>query len=521
MTLPKDISETRPTSGIANDIPASQVADEFYTSGNNMQFRGTFAERSSGHAEVYAGILTELRNINNQQVGGINYWVYQGIDKSSVVTELTHTDITIAAGLSSVTEPDAWTSGLLNGVYFANNGIDAPMYWDGIPANKMLELPGWVAGTTCQAMVAFKNFLIAMNITTGAGDFEMLVNWSSVAAAGAVPGAWVPSATNLAGSASLSETKGGIIDALPLGGNLIIYKGHSAYSCQFVDLPDVFSFQKLPITFGALSRHCIADLNGKHLVVSDGDIMLTDGNTGRSIIDNKMRKFMFDNLDQDNFDATFVVSYTAKNEVWVCFPTSGNSTCDKALIYDTQADNWGVRDVPGVTHGTVGIVSDVVNTDFWDDDSQAWDLDHTKWDEQDFSLTDDSLVLAMTDDVTPTSSKLFQIDNGTTFDGTNVEADITKGTMSYEQPARVKMVKRVYPIIVADPGVEVYVRVGQQMTPEGSTTWNSEQTFTVGTTEKIDVDVQGKFISYQFRSDGLKSWQLVGWNADIELRGYF
>lgn len=521
MTKNKTTITVRPTAGIANDVPASQVADEFYTSGNNMQFRGTFAERSPGHAEVYAGILTELRNISNQQVGGINYWVYQGINSSSVVTELTHTDITIAAGLTTITESDAWTSGLFNGVYFANNAIDAPMFWDGIPANKMLELPGWVSGTTCQAMVAFKNFLFALNMTTSGGAFPMLVNWSSAAPAGAVPGVWVPSATNLAGSASLSETKGGIIDALPLGGNLIIYKGHSAYSCQFVGGNDVFRFSKLPITFGALARNCVADINGKHFVVSDGDVMLTDGNSGESIIDNKMRKYLFDQLDQDNFGATFVVNYTAKNEVWICFPSSGHSVCDKALIYDTQEGIWGARDLPDISHAVVGVVSDVVNTDFYDGATDTYDLAHRTYNQQEFSLTDDSLVVAMTDDGTPTDSKFYQVDKGTTFAGTNVPAHIIKATMHHGEPERLKMVSRVYPNIVADAGVGVFVRVGSQMTSEGPTTWNTEQTYTVGTTEKIDVTVQGRFISYQFRSDGLKSWKLVGWDADIDLRGRF
>ena len=521
MSFPKRTVSITPVSGIANDIPASQVPPEFFTSGNNMQFRQTFATRSPGHEEVYTGILSELRNIHNLQVGSTNFWVYQGKNTSSVVTEATHTDITIAGGLSVIGQADNWTSGLLNGVYFANNGIDAPMFWDGIPANKMTVLTGFPASTTVKAVRSFKNFLFGMDVSGPAGAFPMQVIWSDAAEAGAIPSTWTPAKDNLAGDASLSETPGPIIDGLPLGPDFIFYKSQSAYSAQFVGGQNVFNFRRLPITTGVLARNCIADVNGKHFVVTDGDVIITDGQTAVSIIDNKMRKFLFDSLDQDNFAETFVVHYTAKNEVWVCFPTNGNSFADTALIWDTQANSWGERTVPLISHAAIGVVDDVVTLETWDSDSEEWDLDHVAWNAQDFSLQDDSLVLAKSDDVVPTSSQFFQVDKGTTFDGVNINASITKASMSFGEPERVKAVRRIHPHITGDPGTLVFVRTGSQITTDGPTTFAPEQTYIVGTTEKIDTFSQGKYISFEFRSDGLKAWTLESWDVEVEQRGYF
>ena len=178
MSYPKNIVKVRPIGGIVNDLPAAEVSDNFYPFGQNMHFRSGFAERTKGHAEVYPNILTKLRNISNTQVAGVNYWLYHGTDKSSVVTGSTHTDITKAAGLTGTTAANKITSGLLNGVHFMNNGIDAPMFWDGTPANPMTVLTGWPASTTCKAMRAFKFHLFAMDMSKTAGEFEMQLLWS-------------------------------------------------------------------------------------------------------------------------------------------------------------------------------------------------------------------------------------------------------------------------------------------------------------------------------------------------------
>ena len=46
MSYPKKIVKVRPLGGIVNDLPAFEVAPEFYTSGRNVHLRASFAERT-------------------------------------------------------------------------------------------------------------------------------------------------------------------------------------------------------------------------------------------------------------------------------------------------------------------------------------------------------------------------------------------------------------------------------------------------------------------------------------------
>ncbi len=520
MTFPKNIIQVRPLGGIVNDIPASEVSPQFYTTGANIHFRQSFAERTQGHAMVYTGTLTTLRNISNCQVAGVNYWVYHGTDKSSVVTGATHTDITKAAGLTGTTVANKITSGLLNGVHFMNNGIDAPLFWDGVPANKMTDLTGWPASTTCKAMRAFKFHLFAMDISKAAGEFPMQVLWSAAAAPGTIPASWTAAATNEAGDVELSQTPGQVIDGAALRSSFIFYKQHSAYIADYVGGNNIFNFRRAFITSGVLTRNCIAEYRGRHFVVTDGDIILTDGSVTESIADNRMRKFLFNQLDQTNFAATFVVPFPKQNEIWICFPSAGATFCDLALVWDGVANAWGVRDIPDITHAAVGIVSDLTVSEFWDDDSDAWDVDTTTWNQQNFSNADDRLVLAETDEGTPTDSQFLEVDSSLQFDGANIEASIGKYSMSFDEPNRVKFLRRLIPHIEANTGTEVKCRAGSQMVNSDAISWSNEVTFTVGTDKHVDTFAQGKYLSFEFRSDGQNAWTLTGFDIEAELRGY-
>lgn len=521
MSYPKQVIKIRPTGGIANDLPAFEVAPEFYTSGDNVHFRSTFAERTTGHASIYETMQTEVRSLLNLQSGGLNYWLYNGIDSSYAVTVATHSDITLAAGLSSVTGANQWTTGLLNGVPFACNGIDPPMTWDFNPANPMTALANFPASASCYSMRPFKYFLIALNMSEAGGTYPEKLIWSNSAEPGALPSAWTAAATNDAGSAILAETPGKIIDGATLRASFVIGKEHSCYVMDYVGGINVFNFRKLFETTGFLTRNCAVDVNGQLLIVADGDVILTDGNTTQSVIDNKMRRFLFNQLDQDNYQATHVIRYQKENEVWVCFPSSGNSFCDLALIWDSQAGTWGVRDLPGASCSAIGLINDAAESSFIDDQPQVIDTDHSLIDQQSYNLTGDNMVQGIPDDGTPTDSLMLEIDSGTDFNGTAIAASLRRDSMDFGEPNRFKFIKRVIPHVKAVDGTVITVRVGTQVDSQGSTAWTSSQNFTVGTTRHIDVTTQGKYISFEFTTSAGSKWVLPGWDVEYELRGYY
>lgn len=523
MSYPKNIVQIRPTKGLVTDITAAEVSPDFWTGGDNVQFRDGFAERVGGYASVYATVQGKIRNLLNAQGGGINYWLYFGLDTVYAVETTNHTDITPTAGLSGNANPNAWTSGLLNGIPFGNNAADEPIYWDLNTANNMAILPDWPTNGFCSAMRAHRYNLFALGYSESAGETNSsLVRWSNSAEPGALPTAWTAAATNDAGSASLSATPGGIIDGLGLRSSLVVYKQHSAYSFDWIGGQYVYDVRPMFVTAGMLNRNCAIEKDGFHYLLSDGDVLLTDGNQAQSLIDTRMRRYLFNQLDQTNYGAAFMVHYATKNEVWVCFPTSGNTFCDAALVIDTSTGNpLGIRDLPLISHAATGSVSDTDTSDVFDDVSATFDTANYLFNQQNFSEANEALVLGKSDDSTPTNGKLFQVDIGGSANGSSISASLNRDMLDLGEPDRVKFVRKIIPHISGTAGVQVSVRVGASMTSEGSITWAPNQTFTIGTTAGLDFAVSGKFISVQFSSTGTDTYTVQGFGLAYELRGYF
>lgn len=519
MSYPKNIAKLRPIKGMISDIAAYEVGADYYTAARNMQFRNGFAGRTLGHTSRYATPQAEIRSLLNFQYGGQNWWMYHGIDSSYVVTGTSHTDVTISGGLSTVNGLNTWTVGLLNGVPFANNGIDPPMYWDFNIANPMVELPNWPASTSCYSMRAYKYYLIAMNISA-ASEYHDQILWSNAAEPGAVPTTWTAAATNDAGDNILAETPGVILDGQQLDQRMILAKQHATYGMEYVGGNEVFTFYPVFTTTGVLTRNCMCPVGNGLVMVTDGDVILTTMNETKSIIDKRMRQYLFGQMDPNNYQATHCAVYPRKNEVWIAFPSTGSTYCDQALIWDYANDAWGVRDLPNTSCMTLGLINDSAPSDFWDDDSDTWDSDHTVWNDQNFSTAGNALVLGVPDDATPTDSLILEVDSGITFDGSDITASVGKYSMSFDSPDRVKGVRKVIPYVQADAGVAISCRVGSQMNAAGSISWTAAKTFTVGTDTYLNFDVQGKFISVEFSTTTGKPWVLVGFDVEADLRGY-
>lgn len=511
MSYPKRLYRLRPRRGVASDQPAWSLPDEFYTQADNIIFRDGIAERAPSLAAVYDPPSVAPYCLLNAQIGGTNFWIYIGATSAYAVQTSVHTEITHASTQQSNVNIEQLSLGLLNSVPFFNNALDEPMYWDGNVANNFIDLPGWTATETCQFMVAHRFHLFAFNISGPGGDFPDQLKWSSAAVPGAVPATWVAAATNEAGDATLSDTPGELVSAANLRGSLIAYKNGSAHSIDYIEnSEEIFSIRTLFAQLGALTRHSVADINGSHFVVADGDIVLHDGSNIRSVARNRRRRFLFNQIDQDNYENLFTVYHRAQNEVWICFPTAGNSFCDRAMIYDVANDAWGDRELSGVTFAATGIINDTAADETWDADAEVWDDDVTTWNQQNFSLATRELVLA--DGDTP---DLLEVGLG----AQSLTAVLARYSMDFGNGERLKFAKRVHIRVEADESIDFTLRMGTQSAPQGTITWKSPQSFSsdVGFANVLAL---GKYLSLELSATTDRAFRITGLDIEYEERGY-
>jgi hypothetical protein len=512
VSYPKKTLKIRPRRGIATDLPDWSAAPDVLSQGDNVLFRDGIATRAPSTSVVYDPLSTAPLIARNVQIGTTNYWLYSGATSSFVVTGSTHTDLTHASTQQSQTDVSRLSLELLNQVPVFNNALDEPMYWDGDVGNNYVDLPGWTSGETCRFIVPHRFHLFAFGITRAAGFFPNEIYWSDAAAPGNVPSAWTPAATNEAGSTTLSDTPGELVSARNLRASLAIYKSGSTHLADYVGGDEIFAFRTLFSQAGALTRHAVADINGAHLVVTDGDIVIHDGQTIQSVANKRRKNYLFNALDQDNFANLFTVYYREKNEVWICFPETGSSDgyATRAMVYDVANNSWGDRELTGIAFGATGIINDTAPDETWDADSEVWDDDVTVWNTVLYSLAAEALVLADN-----ANSDFLEVDAG----ATSLTATVAKNDIDFGEPERFKFVRRVHLRVEADTDVDFTVRVGGKESTGGSVDYTAPATMN-SDDQFIDAMVLGRLISVEVSATTTKPWRITGIDLEAEMRGY-
>ena len=511
MSYPKQSVQLRPVRGFIADTPAHEVGPDFYTRMTNVLMRSGFPQRVPGSRDAYTAALGNIANTNlmhgiNCELSGTNYWLV--VDDAGNVFAIEGNNATLISNalFTPVGEPGDISSCLLNGVPVINNGSDEPVYWAG---GNMVTLPDWTATESAGFMAAFQYHLFALDISGPGGTFPSLLRWSKSAEPGTVPSEWTPSASNDAGDVELSDAPGGLICAYPMRDSLMIYKRSAMYQAKYVGGNNVFNFRKVQSTSGALTRRSVCDVNGRHVVVSDGDVVLTDGSSRRSIGEARIKDWLFNQLDQTNYPKLFCSYNRAQGEVLIGFPSAGNKFCDVGLVYDVEMDSFGVRDLADVAHAPVGFINDTSESNTWADRPETWADAIGAWASSTLSAARDSLVHLRAGDMRQQD----------VIDEETKTAYLGKYSMSMGDATRLKFVRRVHVKTDSHYGT-LYVRLGSQLESGDPITWSTETA--INYPEQIaNCFAQGRYISVEIRSAGVEVWKITGMDLETELRGYF
>ena len=507
------------------DLPAHYVGAESFTGGFNIGFRTGVIQRVGGLLSIWqetSPLLGLPQHVLYAPFQGIGYWLYCDDDQIFVTDGVTHSEITPTAGLQT-TPYNAFVSSELNGLAIINNALDAPVFWSGNTVTPCEDLPGWPADTQCYSIRPYKFHLIAMNINGPGGLDDELLLWSDAAAPGQVPQNWTPATDSEAGNNLLGDEVGAIIDGKALRDDFIIYKRHATYIMTYVGGLEVMAFRKLWTGVGLLTRNCVAELNGFHYCLTDGDIMIHDGQTIKSLASDRIRETLFTLMDTNFFENSYVVANATNNEVYFCIPTEGVPEARNAIVYYVDSDTWSVRELPGCPHGAHGIVAGGVDPAAqvdWDDFVGIWQTANRKWNETSLTIgtVNDGLLFAQP--ASYNGPNVLFLDAAVQVNGETIDSRVDKLSYDFGTPGQVKLVRKVWPRITAPQGTVFTISIGGQLELNDGIFFQSRQ-FVIGVDDWVDVLVTGKFISFQLETAQDVVWAMTGYEVEYELRSRF
>ena len=307
---------------------------------------GTDAPPQYTNAKITAGSLQELPN-----------WLHdvEGNATSTLVTTKKYTIISVGATTQAQWETSGVPSGTTASVGVVFTAATTSIASSGTAGTVKLSNP-----IIARVVRPFNNRLVAMNIKEERGseaDVYLPIDflWSShiTTIQSLTAATWSSSTTNTAGDAFLLDTPGKILDGGQLGELFIAYKADSVVRIRETGDSFVLAFESIFEDDGIYSTRCFANIgNSQHLVVGNYGIYLHDGQTQRQDIAKDLFKdTMYALVKTTERDRTFVFQQTRDKEVWLCLPSTSNSStgCDLAFVYDYDSGKIHKRTLPGVT----------------------------------------------------------------------------------------------------------------------------------------------------------------------------
>lgn len=505
------------------DLPAHDLPERpmMWSDLRNMAFRAGMAERVQGYVAGFNTSPTQsaIGLFSATKAAGTSYIISCGTNKVFDVTGSTENEITGTTTPASTADLK-WSGGELTGYIVLNESTVAPQFiavesLGG--ATNLADLTNWPASTTCKVIRPFKYYLVAGGTTESSTYYPYKVRWSNAAVPGTLPSSWTATTSNDAGSVDLSANYGPIIDMVPLGNSLIIYRARGMTEMRWIGGTDatnrlVMSFTDVPAgtTTGILGLNCVVDIAGLgHVVLSQSDVYIFDGNSTKSILDNRARDWLRSNIDTTNAKRSFLLNNADRNEVWVCFPESGQTACTKALIFNYKDLTIGQRDLPSVNCGVHAQIAESAE-ETWTSVSTTWDTETRTWSDFAGKSTFRKTVLG--------GAYLYIVGNATTNNGTAMTSQLEREYIALEDDQRVKFVRSVWPKLEATVGQTFYISVGTAMDVATPTTWNTEQTFTYGTDRKLDVNAAGRYMALRIRTTG-NPWRMRSLDVDVQPQG--
>jgi hypothetical protein len=264
-----------------------------------------------------------------------------------------------------------------------------------------------------------------------------------------------------------------------------------------------------------LARGCAVNTPLGHVVLTAGDVVLNNGTGAPSIATGAVRDYIFRNIDSTNYKRAFVTSNPQRNEVWICFPYGNVETCNTAVVWNWVDKSWGIRSLTSVTYGAFGQLPVIATASTWATDTDTWDVDATSWNENEYSPAEARLLMCR-------STPLITLeDTGTTDLGSLIDARLERTGMTMGDTYSVKTMRSIYPRVDGIVGATIDVQVGSSMYPDEATTWQTAQTFTIGSSIKVDSFATGRFFAVRFSNVDYAAWRMKSFDVDYVNSGAF
>jgi len=149
---------------------------------------------------------------------------------------------------------------------------------------------------------------------------------------------WVATATNQAGSYRI-PTGSQIVAGVQASQQGLLWTDLDMWAMQYVGPPFVYGFNKVASNCGAISRHCVGQLNGVVYWMSQKQFFMSGG-TGAQSIPCPIWDVIFQNINTSYLSKVCCAVNSQFNEVTWYYPSALSTENDSYVKYNTVLQQW-------------------------------------------------------------------------------------------------------------------------------------------------------------------------------------
>lgn len=506
--------------GINADLPPVSLPPGVWSGGQNVRCESGRVRNFAGHSEVSACSGTYYYLLPTQSTTTY-YWYFCSAAAIKEWNGSTCTDRTRTSGAYTGSATDRWNGGVLHGIPILNNGVDSPQSLSAPGAGNFEDLK-WDAtttwatqgsGNTAKVIRGWRNFLVALDTTESGTRNPHVFRLSDAADPGSVPSTWDETDTSaLTYKTTFSETSGRLIDAVPLGQDLIVYKEDAIYRVSFVGFPDVLQIDLITDKYGLRAQGCAVDIGGAHVVLGHNGVYLHNGSNITPLAYGRISESLFGNINGDQYEQSFLTHNPLEHEVWVCYPGELASVwTNKAWVLNHKDDTWYPRDLPSETAFiTPGVDLESSGDETYATTTDTYETVSRTYGDRGYNPTVQTLHGVA-------GSKLLKFDQAAQFDGADPECYVERTGIAVNGTQTFQTFTAVYPEIRATDSVKV--SLGVQEHPTDDPSWEGPYDFDPNSERKVDVLSTGALVGIKVSSDNGAEWELTGLTFEYEDAG--
>lgn len=384
----------------------------------------------------------------------------------------------------------------------------------------MEEFTDWPAGFQAGRIFAYKNFLIAVDLEINNNIASGRVIWSDVVVGGDLINVeWTNLASNLAGSNTLPDGSGAVLDGGVLRDSAILYTDRTVWrmdvTSQVAGLsPLVFNFRRIFADDGILAPRCFVDVGGVHHVIGVNRIYVHDGIQRQYPADNRVNNFFYSQLGSEGF--AFVTHYPRTQEILYSYATRSFTQANEAIVFNYLYNFWSrwvFNDSAGVfKYITIGPEFDQ-DVPTWGDLIGNWaDFNSTTWGDL-FPNLRDRVIYALDNE----SDTIYQIDSDTENTETPQSLVVERLDIDldevFEENRGIVHMRRMIPLVSGEG--EFTFEVGGRNNLAEPVVFGPPITFTIGTDYKLDFRVSYRFPAFRITQTSAQgSLSMTGYDLD-------